>query len=117
VLLGSHNFGVWCCSTLDGFCLVLLLGGGLFLVILDKVGNIWCCSPISQIFGAGKKSYYFSLVLPEKLTVSVWCCNQISKIFGAVKESNYLSLVLLMNYITFFCAVTKSLFYKMLLLN
>jgi hypothetical protein len=48
----NHHLGVWCCRKLDGFCLVLLLDGGLFLLMLIKVGNIWCCSQISQIFGA-----------------------------------------------------------------
>ncbi len=67
MLLGNHHLGVWCCRKLDGFCLVLLLDGGLSLGMLIKVGNIWCCSQISQIFGAVNKSYCFSLVLPDKL--------------------------------------------------
>jgi hypothetical protein len=45
---------------------VLLFDGGLSLVMLIEVGNIWCCSQISQIFGAANKLDYFSLVLPDK---------------------------------------------------
>jgi hypothetical protein len=66
VLLGNHNLGVLCLRILHGFWLVLLFDGGLSSVILIEVGNIWCCSQISQIFGAAKKWYCFSLVLPDR---------------------------------------------------
>jgi hypothetical protein len=45
---------------------VLLFDGGLSLVMSIEVGNIWCCSKISQIFGAANKLDCFSLVLPDK---------------------------------------------------
>jgi hypothetical protein len=65
-LLGNHKLGVLCRRILHGFCLVLLFDAGLSLVMLIEVGNIWCCSQISQIFGAAKKLYCFSLVLPDR---------------------------------------------------
>ncbi len=66
MLLGNYNLGVLCCRILHGFCLVLLFDGGLSLVMLIEVGNIWCCSQISQIFNAANKLDCFSLVLPDK---------------------------------------------------
>jgi hypothetical protein len=67
VLLGNHHLGVWCLRKLDGFCLVLLLDGGLYLVMFIKVGDIWSSSQISQILVAVNNVYCFSLVLPDKL--------------------------------------------------
>ncbi len=67
MLLDNYNLGVLCGRILHGFYLVLLFDGGLFLVMLIEVGNIWCCSQISQIFGAANKLGCFSLVLPEKM--------------------------------------------------
>ncbi len=66
MLLGNHNLRVLCHIILHGFCLVLLFDGGILLVMLIEVSNIWCCSQISQIFGAANKLDYFSLVLPDK---------------------------------------------------
>ncbi len=35
--------------------------------------NVWCCNPITNIFGAVKKTSYLSLVLLINFIVLIWC--------------------------------------------
>jgi hypothetical protein len=45
---------------------MLLFDDGLSLVMLIEVGNIWCCSQISQVFDATNKLVSSTLMLPDK---------------------------------------------------
>jgi hypothetical protein len=67
VLLGNHHFLGLVLQKIRWFLFGAVIRWWFIFGDVDKVGNILCCSPISQIIGAVNKLYCFSLALPDEL--------------------------------------------------